>query len=68
MVSYELLWCRMNYYRDHELNHRDDELNHRDDELNNRDDEINYGYVINFIHLQMLKKIFLFYSKFSFNF
>ncbi len=58
MVSYELLWCRMNYYRDHELNYRDDELNHRDDELNYRDDELNYrddelnyGYVINFIPL-----------------
>ena len=34
MVSDELLWCPMNYYRD--------------DELNYRDDELNYGYFINF--------------------
>jgi len=48
MVSDELLWCPMNYYRDDELNYRDDELNYRDDELNYRDDELNYGYFINF--------------------
>jgi hypothetical protein len=42
MVSDELLWCPMNYYRD-------DELNYRDGELNN-------GYVINFIHFKKIQQ------------